>query len=143
MTLGQKIPQTPSQAIRPRAQHVVFWLRFFGAKAMGVYFQIEEYHRPQDLSQALEILSRFGKKARVIAGGTDILPQRPGVKKNDSIRHLVDISNLGLNYLKKENDHSCIGAGTDLNTIGAFPLFSSNSYRALSEAVDNHSTITI
>lgn len=110
---------------------------------MGVYFQIEEYHRPQDLSQALEILSRFGKEARVIAGGTDILPQRPGVKRNESIRHLVDISHLGLNYLKKENDHFRIGAGTDLNTIGAFPLFLSNPYRALSEAVDNHSTMTI
>ena len=96
-----------------------------------------------DLSQAVEILSRFGKKAKVIAGGTDILPQRPGVKTNDSISHLVDISNLGLNYLRKENDHIRIGAGTDLNTMGAFPLFLSNPYRALSEAADNHSTTTI
>jgi carbon-monoxide dehydrogenase medium subunit len=110
---------------------------------MGVYYQIEEYHCPLDLSQALETLSRFGNKARVIAGGTDILPQRPGVKKSDRIRHLVDISKLDLNYLKKENDHFHIGAGTDLNTIGAFPHFLSNPYRALSEAVDNHSTMTI
>jgi CO/xanthine dehydrogenase FAD-binding subunit len=51
-------------------------------KAMGVYLQIEEYHHLQDISQAVEILSRFVKKAKVIAGGTDILPQRSGVKKN-------------------------------------------------------------
>jgi len=110
---------------------------------MSVQFQIEEYHRPRDLVQAIEILSRYGGKARVIAGGSDILPLRPGLKKNDSIHHLVDISNLGLNYLKKENDHIRIGAATDINTIGASRLFSSRPYRALSEAADAHSTTTI
>ena len=110
---------------------------------MGVYLQIEEYHRPKELSQAVEILSRFGNKAKVIAGGTDILSQRPGIKMNDSINHLVDISNLDLNYLRVKNDHIRIGAGTDLNTMSAFALFSSDSYRALSEAADSHSTATI
>ena len=88
-----------------------------GAKAMGVYLQIEEYHRPQDLSQAVEILSRFGKKAKIIAGGTDILPQRPGVKISDSISHLVDISNLDL-----MNFHS-----TPSSASGGIPIFSANN----------------
>ncbi len=110
---------------------------------MSVYFQIEEYHRPRELAQAVEILSRFGKSARVIAGGTDILPLRPGVKKIDNIHHLVDISKLCLDYLKKENDHIRIGAATNINTIVAFPLFLSGPYRALSEAADGHSTTTI
>jgi carbon-monoxide dehydrogenase medium subunit len=110
---------------------------------MSVYFRIEEYHRPRDLDQAVDILSKLGKKARVIAGGTDILPLRPGVKENDCIGHLVDISKLGLNYLKKENNHIRIGAATNINKIGAWPLFLSNPYRALSEAADGHSTTTI
>lgn len=110
---------------------------------MSVYFQLEEYHRPRDLAQAVEILSRFGARARVIAGGTDILPLRPGVKKNDSISHLVDISKLGMNYLKKENDQIRIGAATNINTICASPLFLSGPYRALAEAADSHSTTTI
>ena len=110
---------------------------------MSVYFQVEEYHRPQDLAQAVDILSRFGNRARVIAGGTDILPRRPGVKKIDNINHLVDISKLGLNYLKKENDHIRIGAATDINTIGASPVILSGPYRALSEAATSHSTSTI
>ena len=38
---------------------------------MSVYFQVEEYHRPQDLAQAVDILSKFGNSARVIAGGTE------------------------------------------------------------------------
>jgi len=39
---------------------------------MGVYYQIKEYHRPQDMAQAVDILSRFKNSARVIAGGTDL-----------------------------------------------------------------------
>lgn len=110
---------------------------------MNVHFQIEEYHRPQDLAQAVDILSRFGNRARVIAGGTDILPRRSGVKKINNINHLVDISKLGLNYLKKENDHIRIGAATNINTIGAVPLILSGPYRVLSEAANSHSTATI
>ena len=110
---------------------------------MSVYLEIEAYHRPRDQAQTVEILSRFGKRARVIAGGTDILPLRSGLKKKDSIQHLVDIANLGLNYIKKDHDHIRIGAATNINTIGAFPLFSSGPYRALSEAADGHSTTTI
>ena len=110
---------------------------------MSVYFQIEEYHRPRDLAQAVEILSKYGKKAGVIAGGTDILPLRPGVKKIDRIHHLVDISKLELNYINNEKDTIRIGAATTINTIGACPLFLSGPYRALSEAAEGHSTTTI
>jgi carbon-monoxide dehydrogenase medium subunit len=110
---------------------------------MGVNFQVEEYHRPQNVGQAVDILSRFANSAGVIAGGTDILPLRPGVQKIDTIHHLVDISKLGLDYLKKETDHICIGAATSINTMGASPLFLSNPYGALSDAAGAHSTATI
>ena len=110
---------------------------------MSVYFQIEEYHRPQDLMQAIDILSRFGNRARVIAGGTDILPRRAGVNNLDNFNHMVDISKLELDYLKKDSDHICIGAATTINTIGASALFSSGPYEALSEAASAHSTPTI
>lgn len=110
---------------------------------MSVQFQIEEYHRPRVAAQAVEILSRYGSKARVIAGGTDILPLRPGAKRIDSINHLVDISNLDLNYVENADDQIRIGAATDINTISAYPLFLSGPYRALSEAARSHSTPTI
>ena len=95
------------------------------------------------MGQAVDILSRFANSAGVIAGGTDILPLRPGVQKIDTIHHLVDISKLGLDYLKKETDHICIGAATSINTMGASPLFLSNPYGALSDAAGAHSTATI
>ena len=110
---------------------------------MSLYFRVDEYHCPQNPAQAVDILSRFGNSARVIAGGTDILPLRPGVKKIDTIHHLVDISKLGLDYIKKESDHIRIGAAVTINTLGAFPLFLSGLYGALSEAADAHSTTTV
>lgn len=105
--------------------------------------QIEEYHRPLNLAQAIEILSSFGRRARVIAGGTDILPLRPGIGKIDPILHLVDISKLGLAYLEEETDHIRIGAATHIKSIAASPLFLSTPYRAMSEAAEAHSTTTI
>lgn len=110
---------------------------------MGVYYQIKEYHRPQDIAQTLDILSRFKNRARVIAGGTDLLPKRPGVKRIENINHLVDIAKLNLDYIKKESGHICIGAATTINTIAASPLISSSAYDALSEAANAHSTTTI
>ena len=110
---------------------------------MSVYFQVEEYHCPQDLGQAVDILSRFGNRARLIAGGTDILPLRPGVKKLDGIHHWVDIAKLGLDYVKKEKGHIHIGAATAINTMGASPLFLPGPYGALSDAAGAHSTATI
>jgi carbon-monoxide dehydrogenase medium subunit len=70
-------------------------------------------------------------------------PLRPGVAKIDGIQHLVDISKLGLDYLKKKTDHIRIGATTTINTMGAWPLFLSGPYRALSDAAGVHSTTTI
>jgi aerobic carbon-monoxide dehydrogenase medium subunit len=110
---------------------------------MAVYFRVEEYHRPQDLAQAVDILSRFESHARVIAGGTDILPLKPGADNIDTSRHLVDISSLGLDFLEKESDFIRIGAATTINTIGASPLFLSGLYGALSDAAEVHSTMTI
>ncbi len=110
---------------------------------MSIHLPVEEYHRPRDLAQAVEILVQYGKQARVIAGGTDILPRRPGLKENDRISHLVDIAGLDLNYIKNDNDQIRIGAATNINAIAAFAQFLPGPYRALSEAAEAHSTPTI
>jgi carbon-monoxide dehydrogenase medium subunit len=110
---------------------------------MSVHLSIDGYHRPRDLAQTVAILSKYGGQAKVIAGGTDILPRRPGVRKAHCIQHLVDISDLDLNYIKSENRRIRIGAATTINALGAFTEFSSGPYRALSEAADAHSSPTI
>jgi carbon-monoxide dehydrogenase medium subunit len=110
---------------------------------MSVHLAIDGYHRPRDLSQAVQMLSQYGRQARLIAGGTDILPRRPGLKKNPYIHHLVDIAGLDLNYINSENHRIRIGAATTINALGAFGEFSSGPYQALAEAADAHSSPTI
>jgi len=110
---------------------------------MGVYCQVEEYHRPKDVAQTVDILLRFKDSAKLIAGGTDLLAKRPGVKRIDQIKHLVDISHLNLDYQKVEDGHICMGAATNINTIATSPLFAASAYSALSEAANAHSTSTI
>lgn len=110
---------------------------------MSTYFQIKEYHRPQNLTQTLDILLKFGNGARVIAGGTDILPRRSGANKLDVFNHLVDISRLDLDYIKEEGGHISLGAATPINTIGASDRFTSGPHEVLLEAASAHSTSTI
>ena len=61
------------------------------------FFRPKAYYRPMDMDEAVSLLSAHGKSARILAGGTDLLIQRP-----PSVDILVDISSLGLNYIKKD-----------------------------------------
>jgi carbon-monoxide dehydrogenase medium subunit len=110
---------------------------------MSVKRQFEQYHRPDNVDQALEILAELGNKAQVIAGGTDILPLRPGGYISGNGRHLVDIAHMGLDYIREEADGVHIGAAATINRIGSFPLFAKPSWAALSQAAVCHSTPTL
>lgn len=51
-----------------------------------------EYHTPTKLSEALDLLTRYGKKARVLAGGTDLLI---AMKRRETVpEHLINIKGL-------------------------------------------------
>ncbi len=105
---------------------------------MSDRFRPKEYHRPQDIVEAVRILSKFGDKAKVMAGGTDLLVQKPA-----RIECLVDISTLGLDYIKEERDCLCIGAATAINTVRNVPLLLPEPYRVLSEAAGSLATPTV
>jgi CO/xanthine dehydrogenase FAD-binding subunit len=105
---------------------------------MSDRFRPKEYYRPRDIGEAVGILSRFGHKARVIAGGTDLLVEKP-----PGIECLVDLSALGLDYIKKERDFLCIGANTAINTVRNSPLLFPEPYRVLSEAAGSLATPTV
>ena len=69
-----------------------------------------KYLRPESLEEACSMLSQFNGKARVIAGGTDLMVNMK--QKTDSPAYLVDISYLpGLNTIEcNEEDALKIGA---------------------------------
>ena len=59
-----------------------------------------EYHAPASLPQALELLSRWGEKAKVFAGGTDLLVS---MKKREVLpNHLINLK--GISELKGISD---------------------------------------
>jgi carbon-monoxide dehydrogenase medium subunit len=68
-----------------------------------------EYHAPRDLSEAVGLKARLGSNAKVLAGGTDLLP----ALKSRAIRPSAVISLHAiqdLDYVVKVNGHLRVGA---------------------------------
>ncbi|MBN2244372.1 MAG: FAD binding domain-containing protein, partial [Candidatus Aminicenantes bacterium] len=80
------------------------------------------YLRPESLKEALSLLQKYKGKAKVIAGGTDIIPKlkRREIKPP---QYLVDIKNIRkLDYIKSGRDGLKIGALTTINTVESSPI---------------------
>ncbi len=79
---------------------------------MSRIFRPKKYFRPGTVSEAVSLLSELGEGARIIAGGTDLLVEKP-----PEVDSLVDITSLPLDYI--EDDGKClrIGALTTLETL--------------------------
>lgn len=106
---------------------------------MKAHFRPKTYCRPKDLDEAAALLSRHGNSAKVLAGGTDLLVQRP-----PTAEVLVDIGALGLHYIKvDETQDVCIGAATTVAALERARSFSTGPYRALAEAAGNLATPTV
>ncbi|MGB9628416.1 MAG: FAD binding domain-containing protein, partial [Thermodesulfobacteriota bacterium] len=69
----------------------------------------ERYFRPQTINEAIAILEEFQGQARIIAGGTDLLPQLR--KRELELKALVDITRIpNLGEIKLEDGLIKIGA---------------------------------
>lgn len=93
---------------------------------------IFEYHRPETLLEALDLLSKLGPKARIIAGGTDVLPNmKQGLFEPE---HVVSVSRLPeLRGIQRVAGGIVIGAGMKLAEIAESPEVREGA-RALAEA---------
>ena len=78
----------------------------------------QEYFRPTSLAEALDLLRRFAGRARLIAGGTDVLVElQRGVKPTGI---LIDLSALHeLKYVRHEGRSLALGALTTHNDVVA------------------------
>ncbi|HBY99542.1 MAG TPA: xanthine dehydrogenase family protein subunit M, partial [Chloroflexi bacterium] len=67
-----------------------------------------EYHAPASLDEALALLAEQGERARIIAGGTDLI-----IELDRGVRHLervVDITRIaGLDEIRVEDDVAHVG----------------------------------
>jgi len=100
-----------------------------------------EYLAPRTIEEAIELLSRYGEDAKVLAGGTDLLVRmKQGVLRP---KYLISINKIKeLNYIEDRGDHVAIGAATKLRTIEKSSLIK-ELFPALYEAVRSMAGVQI
>jgi carbon-monoxide dehydrogenase medium subunit len=77
-----------------------------------MFDHIEQFHRPTTLREALLLLRKSGKHGRIVAGATDIVTQA-----DRTTRSLIDITHLGLNYIRGNKRGCSIGATTTMGEL--------------------------
>jgi NADPH-dependent glutamate synthase beta subunit-like oxidoreductase len=86
------------------------------------------------VDEAASLLKKYGDKARVIAGGTDLLGTMRFEILRDYPEKLINLKTIpGLDYIKEEDGIVKIGALTRLQDIADSPVIKSK-YAALAEA---------
>lgn len=94
---------------------------------MSIHFKPEKYHKPRTTQDASTLLQENG--AKIIAGGTDLFVNRP-----PETRSLVDLTLLGLDYVKRDNEGIAIGATTCFTKIIESPILDGQPYSVLKES---------
>ncbi len=91
------------------------------------------YYHPESLKDACELLKRHGSKAKVLAGGTDMLPKiKQGLLAPEVLVSLKDIGGLSaLEYVPGEGVD--IGARATINDLVNSPVLQ-KKYLSVSEA---------
>jgi carbon-monoxide dehydrogenase medium subunit len=93
-----------------------------------------EYIRPDDVREALSVMSRWNGKARLIAGGTNVIPDLRA--KTVEANVLVDISHMkNLSYVQEEQDKIRIGGLTTISELASSRVIQEYA-PILSEAAD-------
>lgn len=97
---------------------------------------------PSVVSEAVELLARYGAEMKICARGTDLfVMMRKG--KADA-RYLLNLSELDLSYVRKNKDGSlAIGAMMTLNHLQTQPLLAAEPYLALRKAADHVGSLQI
>ena len=81
-----------------------------------MFDRVEAFHRPGSIPEALRLFQTGNGGARFLAGGTDLINHA-----DPAIRSLIDLSHLGLSFIRKHEDGLSIGATTTLAEIESSP----------------------
>ena len=99
---------------------------------MGIYrgvFRPKDYVRPTTVAETIKLLVNSGHRARLIAGGTDLL-----VEKDPETEIVIDVADLGLNYVETNSQGIKIGAATTFAVLETSPALSKSPYNILAKA---------
>ncbi|MEM4201630.1 MAG: xanthine dehydrogenase family protein subunit M [Candidatus Hadarchaeum sp.] len=92
-------------------------------------FRPKDYFKVATVGEAVSLLNKFGRKAAVLAGGTDLLVAKP-----PHIEYIIDISRLPLNYIKRDGRGIRIGSLASLNEIADSPLLKDEPYDVIAKS---------
>jgi xanthine dehydrogenase iron-sulfur cluster and FAD-binding subunit A len=100
-----------------------------------------DYLQPTSVRDAIALLTQYGDRARVLAGGTDLLVQMKMERR--APEYLIDIQKIpGLRGIEPQGDGVRIGAGTTIWTIRNDAMIRAH-YPALAEACASFSTTQV
>jgi carbon-monoxide dehydrogenase medium subunit len=74
-----------------------------------MFEHVEAFYRPTSVREALRLLQGRTGRARIVAGGTDLV-----VDADSTIRALIDLTHCGLIYIRQKAGVCTIGAATTL-----------------------------
>ena len=74
-----------------------------------MFEQVEAFHRPASVREAVRLLGTGKGRARIVAGGTDLV-----VDSDPAVRILIDITRSGLTYIRRQGSAWAIGAATTM-----------------------------
>ena len=81
-----------------------------------------DYHAPTTVDEATELLAEYGERARVMAGGTDLLVQMKMERRQPL--HIISLQRIHALHSIQQNGDLTIGAVTSIRAV----------YRHLSDA---------
>jgi carbon-monoxide dehydrogenase medium subunit len=102
-----------------------------------IYYQslpaIEHYFRPKTVEEAISLLTDYGKKSKVLAGGTDLLVLMRG--RTLTPKCIIDIRGIAnLDYVSQDVDRLKIGALATLRMV-ELRISKGGEYISLYEAI--------
>jgi aerobic carbon-monoxide dehydrogenase medium subunit len=73
------------------------------------------YFNPKNVEEAVELLNNYGSKAKIIAGGTDLMVK---INRGESPpENLIYIGDANLSYIQEDEENLVIGAATTLDDL--------------------------
>lgn len=103
-----------------------------------------QYIKPKDFNEVLQALSDYGNEARLLAGGTDIIPGfHINSRRFRDVRTLIDISGLPeLTAIEKRDGAVYIGAAATFSALAKHPLVQTH-YPLLAQAATQIGSVQI
>jgi len=98
-------------------------------------FRPSGYFKPTGVAEAIQLLEQHSEDGWFLAGGTDLL-----VEKDVQVEVLIDITGLGLNYIKSDDQGVKIGAATTFAEIAVSPVLQKGPYNILAQAAQQMGT---